>query len=81
MTTQAPTAEATQALAERLFAAAIDTLELASVHVGSQLGLYRSLADDGEAGRRRGATRSQRVLLPDLYPGGAGPLRAVRGAD
>jgi SAM-dependent methyltransferase len=49
MTTQAPTAEATEALAERLFAAAIDTLELASVHVGGQLGLYRSLADDGEA--------------------------------
>jgi hypothetical protein len=34
---------------ERLFSAAIDTLEVASVHVGGRLGFYRSLADDGDA--------------------------------
>jgi len=39
----------TEALAERLFLAAIDTLEIASVDIGGRLGLYRSLADDGDA--------------------------------
>ena len=40
---------ATDALVERLFGAAIDTLEVASVHIGGRLGFYRSLADDGGA--------------------------------
>jgi hypothetical protein len=40
---------ATDALVERLFGAAIDTLEVASVHIGGRLGFYRSLADDGNA--------------------------------
>ena len=40
---------ATEALVERLFGAAIDTLEVASVHIGGRLGFYRSLADDGSA--------------------------------
>jgi len=40
---------ATDALVERLFGAAIDTLEVASVHIGGRLGFYRSLADDGSA--------------------------------
>ena len=40
---------ATDALVERLFGAAIDTLEVASVHIGGRLGFYRSLADDGTA--------------------------------
>jgi hypothetical protein len=39
----------TDALAERLFSAAIDTLEIASVHVGGRLGFYRALAEDGPA--------------------------------
>ncbi len=39
----------TEALAERLFGATIATLELASVHLGGRLGLYRSLADKGDA--------------------------------
>ena len=39
----------TDALVKRLFGAAIDTLEVASVHIGSRLGFYRSLADDGGA--------------------------------
>ena len=49
--TLSPEAEATapDALAERLFAAAIDTLELASVHIGGQLGFYRALDDGGNA--------------------------------
>jgi SAM-dependent methyltransferase len=42
-------ANATEALAERLFAATIDTLELASVHIGGRLGFYRALADGGDA--------------------------------
>jgi SAM-dependent methyltransferase len=46
--TETPTAQ-TDAFAERLFAATIDTLEIASVHIGGRLGFYRALADDGEA--------------------------------
>jgi 2-polyprenyl-3-methyl-5-hydroxy-6-metoxy-1,4-benzoquinol methylase len=41
--------EQTQVLVERLFAAAIDTLEIASVHLGGRLGFYRALADGGDA--------------------------------
>jgi SAM-dependent methyltransferase len=40
---------ATQALVERLFAAVIDTQEVASVHIGGRLGFYRALADGGDA--------------------------------
>lgn len=40
---------ATEALAERLFDAVIDALEVASVHVGGRLGLYRALAEGGDA--------------------------------
>jgi SAM-dependent methyltransferase len=40
---------ATEALAERLFAAAVGTLELGSVHIGGRLGFYRALAGGGEA--------------------------------
>jgi hypothetical protein len=36
----------TDALVERLF---FDTLEIASVHVGGQLGFYRAFADGGDA--------------------------------
>src|SRR4051794_9838398 len=35
------------ALVERLFAATLDGLELLSVYLGSELGLYRALADRG----------------------------------
>jgi hypothetical protein len=48
-TFEAPPGGATDALVERLFAATIDTLELASVHVGNRLGFYRALADGGDA--------------------------------
>jgi SAM-dependent methyltransferase len=50
MTSSAEAASAqTDALVERLFAAAIDTLEIASIHVGGRLGFYRALADGGDA--------------------------------
>jgi SAM-dependent methyltransferase len=47
-TTEAPPTP-TEELVERLFAAAIDTVEIASVHIGGRLGFYRALADGGEA--------------------------------
>jgi len=49
MTISANTAEQTEALVERLFGAVIDTLELASVHIGGRLGFYCALADAGDA--------------------------------
>jgi SAM-dependent methyltransferase len=48
-TAEAATGGATDALVERLFAASIDTLELASVHIGNRLGFYRALAEGGDA--------------------------------
>ncbi|HZN75207.1 MAG TPA: class I SAM-dependent methyltransferase [Micromonosporaceae bacterium] len=45
----APATNATDALVERLFAAVIDTLEVATVHLGGRLGFYRALADGGDA--------------------------------
>jgi SAM-dependent methyltransferase len=47
-TTEAP-GGGTDGLVERLFMAAIGTLELASIHVGGRLGFYRSLAEGGTA--------------------------------
>jgi hypothetical protein len=47
-TTEAPPTQ-TENLVERLFAAAIDTVEIASVHIGGRLGFYRALADGGDA--------------------------------
>ena len=49
MTVSAKTTEQTDALVERLFRAVIDTLEVASVHIGGRLGFYRALADAGDA--------------------------------
>ncbi|MGH9139233.1 MAG: SAM-dependent methyltransferase [Acidimicrobiales bacterium] len=40
---------ATDALVERLFGAVIDTLEVASIHLGGRLGFYQALADGGDA--------------------------------
>ncbi|MGH9110828.1 MAG: class I SAM-dependent methyltransferase [Acidimicrobiales bacterium] len=48
-TAEAPLDAATHALVERLFGATIDTLEIASVHLGGRLGFYRALADGGDA--------------------------------
>ncbi|WP_100499743.1 class I SAM-dependent methyltransferase [Geodermatophilus chilensis] len=44
-TTEIPPVDATTALAERLFDGVIATLELAAVHLGSELGWYRALAE------------------------------------
>jgi 2-polyprenyl-3-methyl-5-hydroxy-6-metoxy-1,4-benzoquinol methylase len=57
-TAQAPPATATDALVERVFTAALDTLELASIHVGGRLGFYRALADGGDATPRELAART-----------------------
>ena len=46
---EAPPATATAALVERVFAATLATLEVASIHLGGRLGFYRALADDGDA--------------------------------
>jgi 2-polyprenyl-3-methyl-5-hydroxy-6-metoxy-1,4-benzoquinol methylase len=48
-TAEAPPGGATDALVERLFAATLDTLELASVHVGNRLGFYCALVERGVA--------------------------------
>jgi SAM-dependent methyltransferase len=48
-TAEAAPGGATDALVERLFLATIDTLEIASVHLGDRLGFYRALADGGPA--------------------------------
>ncbi|MGH9277225.1 MAG: class I SAM-dependent methyltransferase [Acidimicrobiales bacterium] len=48
-TERAPTPGDTDALVERLFGVVIGTLEVASVHLGGRLGLYRALADRGDA--------------------------------
>jgi SAM-dependent methyltransferase len=45
----APSTSETEELVERLFGAVIDTLEVASIHLGGRLGFYRALADDGDA--------------------------------
>ena len=42
-------AKSRDALVQRLFMAAIDTLEIGSVHIGGRLGFYRALADGGDA--------------------------------
>jgi SAM-dependent methyltransferase len=46
---EVPPTGRTDALVERLFAATIDTLEVASVHLGGRLGFYRALAGGGDA--------------------------------
>ena len=50
--------QATQDLVDRLFGATIGALEVASVHVGGRLGLYRSLAEDGVATPKQLAART-----------------------
>ena len=50
---------AADALAERLFTAALGTFDLAGVYLGDRLGWYRSLADDGPATPEELAARTQ----------------------
>ena len=47
--TLSPDGQATDALVERLFTATIDSVEIASIHIGGQLGFCRALADGDEA--------------------------------
>ncbi len=47
MSTTDASGNATDALVERLFMATVDTLEVASIHVGGRLGFYRALAEGG----------------------------------
>jgi 2-polyprenyl-3-methyl-5-hydroxy-6-metoxy-1,4-benzoquinol methylase len=49
MSSTAAPASPTDALVERLFMAATDMLEIASVHIGGRLGFYRALAEGGDA--------------------------------
>jgi 2-polyprenyl-3-methyl-5-hydroxy-6-metoxy-1,4-benzoquinol methylase len=49
ITAEVPPRGATDALVERLNAATLGTLELASVHIGNRLGFYRALAEGGDA--------------------------------
>ena len=56
---EAPTGDETEVLVERLFAATIESLETAFlVHLGCTLGLYRALADGGDAIQRQLAART-----------------------
>lgn len=57
----APDTGITDALVERVFAAAIDTLEIGSVHIGGRLGFYRALADHGPATAAELAVRAGTV--------------------
>jgi SAM-dependent methyltransferase len=58
---EASASEATDALVERLFAATLDTLEIASVHLGDRLGFYRALAEGGDATTAELAARTGTV--------------------
>lgn len=55
---EAPTADATQVLVDRLFNATVGALELASVHIGNRLGFYRALADGAATAPDDLATRT-----------------------
>ena len=51
--------ETTEALVERVFASAIALFDLATIHIGERLGLYRALREHGPADGRR-ARRADR---------------------
>ena len=77
MTTTAP--DRTDALVERLLGATIGALELFSVYLGVELGLYPALAN-GPAGRRRaGAARRDRQALRARVARAAGRRGPDRG--
>jgi 2-polyprenyl-3-methyl-5-hydroxy-6-metoxy-1,4-benzoquinol methylase len=62
MATDAEATSGTEALVERLFGAAIDTLEIASIHIGGRLGFYRALAAGGDATPAELAARTGTVV-------------------
>ena len=91
-TAEVPPGGATDALVERLNAATIGTLELASVHIGNRLGFYRALSEEAMRHRaswlggrtRRSATSasgssSRRSLGLRRRDAGAGPAPAATG--
>ena len=55
---------ATDALVERLFMATVDTLEVASIHVGGRLGFYRALAEGGPRHLASRVPHGDRGALP-----------------
>ena len=63
-TTEAPIQQAGEALAERMFGALIATMELASVHIGDRLGLYRAL---DEGGPQTSAELAARTGIDERY--------------
>src|SRR5262249_51074197 len=74
----------THAPVERVFGAVIDTLEVASVHVGGRLGLYRALADGGAATPAELAARTgtaERYVREWLEQQAVAGLLAVDDAD
>jgi 2-polyprenyl-3-methyl-5-hydroxy-6-metoxy-1,4-benzoquinol methylase len=84
MTIAASTTEQTEALVERLFGAAIDTLELASVHIGGQLGFYRALAHAGESTPSELASRTgtaERYVREWLEQQAVAGFLAVRNSE
>jgi SAM-dependent methyltransferase len=56
--TETTTADAPDALVERLFTAIVGTLEVASIHLGGRLGFYRAIADGPAATSAELATRT-----------------------
>ena len=54
----------TEALGERVFNAVIESLEVALIHLGAKLGLYRALADGGPAYVPKYAVETPVVLHP-----------------
>ena len=68
------------ALAERLFGAALGAYELMTVHLGDRLGYYRALADGvrSHVGRARGSDRDGRALRTRVA-GAAGGRGDPRG--
>ena len=62
------TVDRSEALVERLFGATIDALELYSIYLGAELGLYAALERDGAPDRGRPAQRAPRYALARAVP-------------
>ena len=79
-----PALDRADALAERLFRATLGALELFSVYLGAELGLYRALADDGPltpAALARRADIAPRYAREWLEQQAVAGLVEVDGAD
>lgn len=62
----------TDALVQRLFRAATDTLEIASIHLGGRLGFHRALAEGGDATPAELAARTDHRGLRARVAGATG---------